>query len=278
MTDIPQIHQVNSRNRISGTDDNFSYQLNIPEGHNRVAVLEMSVPKSYYIVEEGFNTFELQEGGSPVDSVMITVPPGNYNRRSLQSVVSSLLNANSPNGWSYTISYPNENSQSDTGKYTFTVSKSPAPSPDEQPSFIFTNGLFEPLGFNRNSTNTFVDDELISTNVIKIVREDTLFLKSDLISFQKKSIIAWVFTSSNPTFSSVVYKNPDPLFISQPLANNKSNTYSFQLVNEDNFPIVLNGINMNIILLTFNQNNMNPRDIATRRIRNAQLLNEIFGT
>ena len=35
---------------------------------------------------------------------------------------------------------------------------------------------------------------------------------------------------------------------------------------------------MNIILLTFNQNNTNPRDIATRRIRNAQLLEEIFNT
>src|SRR3954470_22945414 len=114
-----RLFYVDSHQRISGTHSNFTYQLDYKnEDYDYCVVLQATIPKSYYLIQSGQNTFTLQEGGS---AATITVPIGNYSRSSFQSQLQSLLNSLSPNHWTYAISIPNTLITGDTGLYTYTV-------------------------------------------------------------------------------------------------------------------------------------------------------------
>src|SRR5665647_33367 len=193
---------VNSRNRIAGDDANFCMMVPIPAGskYTHVCVLDMAIPKSYYLIQAGFNTFTLVEG---LIQTTISIPPGNYSRRSLQAVLITLLNAGSPNHWVYNVTYPNTATQADTGKFTFTVTGN-----SSQPSILCTINVFEVLGFNTNSTNVFVSNSLTSTNVIKLQLEDTLFLHSDLATSGHDDVLVSIH-SDGPDMSIMQYKCTD---------------------------------------------------------------------
>ena len=111
---------VNSRNRESGTDENFTYNIQFPTGVNfdRVVVLNALIPKSYYLIQEGSheNTFQLTEDGT---TVTITVPVGSYLLSAFKTTIATLLSNASPNGLTYTLTYPSL-AGPDTGKWTFT--------------------------------------------------------------------------------------------------------------------------------------------------------------
>jgi hypothetical protein len=139
---------VDSRKRTGGTDSNFTYTMNFPPDiiYDRVTVVDLLCPKSYYLIQEGYNTFQLQEGNV---TVTIQVPIGCYLLNAFKSQISSLLTSNSPNEWIYTLTYP-ASTGADTGMWTYTVSGN-----FSQPSLIFNNQLFEPFGFLSGSTNLF---------------------------------------------------------------------------------------------------------------------------
>lgn len=62
---------------------------------------KVCIPKSYYLVQSPHNTFTLQEEG--INTTM-TLPPGNYNLKSFQLIVSAMLTERSPHGWTYLVS------------------------------------------------------------------------------------------------------------------------------------------------------------------------------
>lgn len=243
-----QIFYINSSNRLSGTDSNFMYQLEInPDAdYDRATVLQCSIPKSYYLIENGFNTFTLQEG---ISSVTVTIPIGNYNRRSIQTVLQSMLNTSSPNNWTYTVNYPNTQSQSDTGKFTFTVSGN-GPT---QPAFIFTDKVYEPLGFNANSTNQFVGNSLTSTNVIKLQAEDTIYIRSDLVTNGFDNTLQEVFSTSDPSYASINFISPSPEGYAKRITSNRSTVFNFYITDENKRPIDLNGQNLQIVLMMYKE-------------------------
>jgi hypothetical protein len=72
-----RIYYIDSEERITGTSSKFSYLIEIPEGEkfDRVVVLAMTIPLSYYLIRSPHNTFTLDEGGA---TAIITVPEGNY--------------------------------------------------------------------------------------------------------------------------------------------------------------------------------------------------------
>src|SRR6185312_10323063 len=115
-----RIFYINSRDRTSGTDGNFSAIVQIPQtqAFDSVVVLDVLIPKSYYLVQTNQNTFTLQEGSQ---QATVTIPVGNYNRNNFQSVLQTQLRAASPNGWVHSVTYPNTTTNPDTGKYTYTV-------------------------------------------------------------------------------------------------------------------------------------------------------------
>ena len=119
-TQSKRIYYIDSHDRVSGTHSDFTYFLDMKnEDYDSVVLLQASIPKSYYIVQNGRNTFTLDENGT---QVVISLPIGNYSRSSFRAQLQTSLNASSPNGWAYVVSVPNASVTADNGFYTFTVS------------------------------------------------------------------------------------------------------------------------------------------------------------
>lgn len=243
-----QIYYINSRNRLSGSDSDFLYKIEQPAGSefNRVVVLNVSIPKSYYMIQSGQNTFTLDENGT---EYTITLDIGNYTRSSFKSRLQTLLNATG--AYTYTISIPST-ANADTGKYTFNVTDNGG----IQPKFIFTSYVFEQMGFNQNSTNTFSGDTLESTNVINLQLESTLLIHSDIASSGLDNVLQQVYSQDEATFSHIIFNDYDIEAYKKNITN-RTNTYRFWLTNEDNNKMELNGLNWNMTLLLFKDDEIN---------------------
>ena len=242
---------VDSRQRSSGTDANFSYNIPLPDDHDftHVTLLNALIPKSYYLIQDGGSTFQLQEG---VQIVTINIPFGNYLLNTFRTVIANLLTNNSPNGWVYNVTYPTITTQADTGKFTYIVTGN-----SSQPSLIFDHVLFEPFGFFEDSTNTFIGNQLISTTVLKLQSEDRLILHSSLVNNPGvDNVLVSINAATNVPFSSVSYINVAPEFRSHKLISNQSKTATFSLTNEHGTILDLNGLNMNLTLLFYKQDNI----------------------
>lgn len=247
---------INSRNRLSGTDSDFTYALDIRQEDNfdSVVVHSCIIPKSYYLVENGHNTFTLVED---VTNTVITMDVGNYDRRSFANVLTDKLNTLSPNGWVYSITYPSKLSSADTGKYTFSVSGNTS-----HPQFVFPNSskLYEPCGFNFGSTNVFTDvsgvSTLVSVNVIKLQREDTLLINSDICSNDNSTgVLQEVFSATNdPNYCNIVYTMNDLEICSKKLTNASAKIFRFTITDENFNVINLNGLNVTIVLVVYRSN------------------------
>jgi len=91
-----QIVLINSRQRLTGDDRYFSFALPLTrEDFNYVSLLQFYMPKSYYLFDTGFNTFEVENGEDVSETwETVTITPGNYNANSLQSHLKLILNNN----------------------------------------------------------------------------------------------------------------------------------------------------------------------------------------
>lgn len=246
-----QIFYVNSRNKINETDSHtdFSYMLNIDpnETFDKVVLLSCSIPKSFYFIQEGENTFILDEDGV---QVTITIPAGNYNRNSLGTTLRNQLNVLSPNAWNYSVSYPIINQMCDDGKYIISVTNNTS-----QPSLIFGKHVAEQLGFERNSTNTFILDSLKSTNVCNLSNETTLYLHSDICQNNEgDNILQEIYSNGDASYSYINFQNPIPKEYSKPMTSDTSNIYRFTLTDEDGNKIDTNGININFTIMLYKVN------------------------
>lgn len=262
MSRIPVKHQlvyVNSKRRISGTASNFYISLpsidpQNEHGYNRVAVLDASIPKSYYLNPSNtdFTIDETGESGGTLRNV--TLPFGNYSRISLANKLTTLLNTSAPAGVSYTITYSSGNlaAAADTGRYTFVVTGAVSTI-----SFIFstTNKLNEILGFDSGSTNAFTAGSLTSTNLINLNVETTLFLRSDICD-SYEGILQPLYVSDSNYLSSIAFYNHEYKAYSKELKySQKGNSvYKFNLTDEDGASIDTNGINLVFTLILWYDN------------------------
>jgi len=245
-------YAINSTNRESGTDSNFAYNINIPynKKYDKVVILAANIPKSYYLIQEGDNSFILREMD---ENIEIKIPPGNYNRRSFQIIIQSLLNNNSRNGWTYQISYPSSYDQPDDGKYKFEVSGNF----NFQPSLIMTKDeVYEQFGFDSESINVFNQNEIYSKNVVKFQLEDVLYIHSDICvndgnDNNTNDVLQIVYASSSNNFSNILYTCYDTEANSKNLRSQDGNLYNFSITNENNHPMNLNGLNITFTLMIY---------------------------
>ena len=238
-----RLFYVDSHQRVSGTHSDFNFVLEFQDEYDHAVVLQANIPKSYYIVQNGSNTFLLQEG---LATVVVTIPYGNYSRLSFRAQLQTSLNNSSPNGWVYVVSIPNTSITADTGYYYFSVTGN-----SSQPSFILNDGLYEQIGFDPNSMNTFTSNTLVSKNVVKFQAEDNLYIHSDLCSNGTDDILQEIFGVDNPSFGNIVYQCQTVESYAKPIASNRNNVYHFYLTDEDGAPIDLNGQNFTFTLLLF---------------------------
>ena len=245
---------VNSRERIDGSDENFTYNISFPAGldFTHVVCLNALIPKSYYLIQDDLGTnehsFILQENDT---TIKIIVPVGSYLLTAFKTVISNLLTSNSPNGLIYNLTYPSI-AGPDTGKWTYTQSNSNIVS-----TLIFNDVLFEPFGFLRNSTNIFNGTTLISTCVIKLQSEDRLLLHSDIVdNLGKDDVLVSINSSTSINYSSINYTCPAPEFYSRALNSQNNNSCKFSLTDENNSLISTNGLNINFTLLFYKKDDI----------------------
>ena len=246
-----RIFYVDSHNKLSGTHSNFSYYLEYQkEEYDHAVVLQATIPKSYYLVQAGKNTFVLEENGN---QVVISLPIGNYSRTSFRFQLQEQLNNNSPQGYTYVMSIPNVQQSADTGLYTWTVSNNGG----VQPSFIVGDWLYEQLGFNPNTTYNFVGNSLTSINVVKFQLKDSLFIHSDIANNGIDNVLQEMLGSYSTDFSAITYVCPDVEAYAKPISSSGNNTYNFYLTDEDGVEIDLNGQNIVFTLMLFKKDPMN---------------------
>lgn len=248
---------VNSGNALSSTTNQFSTILQIPtdKHFDKVTVLQVALPISYYLVQQGYNQFILMENST---KVTISVIPGNYNLNSFCAIVSSLLNANSPNGLKYTMTFANSFTQPETGLINYSVNSSTVSC---SLIFLSANPLNEQFGFSTGSTNVFLagssSSTLTSQNVCSFVPENTIFINSNLVGGDQgnDSILQEVYNQNQIPFSFIAWTNPDPLTYCKTLSTSRNQSVSFSFVNEAGIPLYFNGVNVAITVCIFRSNN-----------------------
>lgn len=255
---------VDSDQRISGTTTNFTYNLNLPlNDFNRISLKSISIPRSYYDFSSGSNTFQLKE---KTTTVTITVTPGYYTKNSLITVLSTLLTTASPNGWTYTVTYPGYTSANPntltfgvTGNTTF------------QPSLIFTTYCYLQLGFNPNTTNAFTSSSLTSPNMISITYINQLLLKSSACTSSFNSVLSELFIVGQYSAGSYIYYEPVDIDVnSREFINNNNNVFDFQLTDKNGVPVNLNGLGFIFSLICYSKDNTNELQKDYLRIKNIE--------
>src|SRR5665647_2639705 len=101
MIKIRRVFYLNSANRLSGDDaSDCLLEVKIPsnETFSHVCVVEASIPKSYYLIQAGFNTYSIIEGGVPRT---ITLTPACYSATAFVAEMKTRLNTGAPAGWTY---------------------------------------------------------------------------------------------------------------------------------------------------------------------------------
>lgn len=251
---FPQVLNFNSKDRISGTNSAF-YSEPQTLGDNRYdtcCVVGASIPKSFYNMPSGYNTFKLIENGFPA-GVIITIPIGSYTKNNLQPVLSSLLTtaSSSMNGYTYTLSYPSA-LVADTFKYTITISGGVLPN---QPSIQMLSGNTSPfrqLGFDSGTTYPFVNNVLTSVNAINLSFILRAFVKSNMVIDANQDILQeFLAYGSFPMLSVISFQQLNFDMNSRKLNPAVVNSWFFELVDDFDQPIDLNGINWAISIVFY---------------------------
>lgn len=267
---------IDSDYRINGTESNFTIAINLPKDNNfdSVALMQASIPKSFYIVAAPYNTFTLQEG---VSQVTITVTPGNYSMTSFRTLLISNLNTNSPNHWTYNIKQPNIASEPSTGKYTFSVTGN-----SSQPSFIFpsTSGLYRQMGFDFNSTNAFVAGSLVSQNVVNFNTLNGLMILSDLIEGKAadpthgSAVLQEIFSFNTYDYSNINFISSDILANGKKIKSTNTSIAQFIITDLDGYELGFNKNPLNFSLCFFKRDPLNQLQLQDLKMK---WYNDILG-
>lgn len=250
MADVPTfkydktfIYHLNSNNRLNGEHQDFKVKIELTNGdirdYDSVVVLSASVPKSYYAIEDGRNTFDLIENST---TTTITITPGTYSASDFVDLIQQLLNDNSSQGWTYAMSI-----NLSTAKYTISVSGNGGNQPSINPKEVY-----EKFGLLRNTPTAFTGDSLTSINVCDMSPENDIFVHSTLArgANTNDDIIIDLFGSGVPPYGRIQFFNPEVDQYAKDL-NKTSDTYRFYITDEDGNIKNLNGVNWTATILFY---------------------------
>ena len=251
---------IDSNQRISGTSSNFTCAIPIPVGnkYNRIIVSNAIIPKSYYLIRNGFNTFQILENGV---SKVIILYIGNY---SLSEFTLELIRALSVGtSFTYDVVF-----SSRLGKFTYTVSNNLG----SQPTFIFTTNVYEQLGFYVNSSNIFNTNILTSTCVINLNPNEMIFICSDLVNNAEGVILEVIPMASSCDFSFVYYQATSTHQIKE-LTNRNNQTFNFRITDSRYNVLDLNGKEVSITICIHEEDDTNMLIKENILIKNSEKLN-----
>lgn len=164
---------LNSKNRISGNP--YDYYINFnnelikaPKGHYiQFSVLQASINRSWYSIQEGYNTFQITNDTGSAQT--ITIPVGYYNAIDLRVQLQTTLPT-------WTITYDKK-----LNKFTFTAPNTWAGIAWRK--FIFTNSSMSDLfGFDQSETPTFTEANpvVVSSKPVKVNEDQAILIHTNL--------------------------------------------------------------------------------------------------
>lgn len=269
----PLIVSFNSMDRTAGSNNNFvSNPVDIGiNKYNAVCLVQASIPKSWYNLPSGYNSFTLREIAV---NTTITIPPGNYTKISLSLKLSTLLTTASTllgNNWVYTVSYP-DYTEPDDFKFTFTVTGNGL----NQPSLIFTTlSPYRQMGFDVG-TYTFVGGTLQSVYAMNLNSVLRLFILSNIVSESYNSILEEILSVGNfPPQGIVYFQQYNFDGNSKALSLNNNNSWNFSLVDSLGRAVDLNGVHWAFTLVFFQRSITHELHKQDLIIKNEERLFEI---
>lgn len=137
---------INSRDKLSGTNSNFTVQFNdsLAQEVVKIIVKEIYIPNQFYNVENDGkrknNTLVLNQNGA--GEITVTVPEGQYNIDTLNTTLKALIDGVLIDGAIVTITKNNT-----TNKLTFTFTGAGTPA-NNNVSFIDTSLIKSLIGFD----------------------------------------------------------------------------------------------------------------------------------
>ena len=246
---------INSANRLTGTPSSFTYMMQCPTHFqcDRLTLIGASLPTSFYVVATGDNTFILTEKGT---SVTITVPPGNYSIAAWCALIPPLMNAASPNMWTYAMTYNLPLTQNFNGLlYTTVVSDgvhNPSLTFAAPPNYIALQ-FGQNLGTILGGPNTvqFTNFQLTSINVCDFVAESTLLIHCSLVNNYSDDVIAAIYPGPTAPNSVITFQQTEGFELGLQILTTNAFMLQFSLTDEYNQLINLNGVNWNCTLLMY---------------------------
>ena len=262
----------------------FTYDLKLNKNNtfDTVSLLEAKIPKTMYQVKTNLytglgNKFVIDVNGSTFD---IVIPSGNYTKTSLVLVLTNLLDAAISGSY---CQYPDNSTEVQTGKLSFYISNAAG----VPISFIFTDDnsyrILELLGFSLYQNNidaingTFALSYLnatyytiVSQNYILVGLPTTLYLKTDLIDGNGNDYVLQEFDTKNIVDDNIVFPSSETHANSKPLINNGHSLFQFNLADDNNFAIDMNGANFQFTLLFYTSNKLDSFLIRNLKIKNIQ--------
>lgn len=243
--------------RDSGSDTDFVITHKLPPGiqgkePNRVAVVDMAFPKSWYLISFPYNTFVLTELGI---SRTITVTPGNYSITQWCAQIPLLLNAASTamgHNWTYTaarILVP------ENGLIQYSVTNNGGNQPVftiaaiTETKFDGDGNMSQQLGLPAG-TSTFSGNSLLGSIVYNGVGEFGARLLSTVCEPDGSDSIADIYDVGLSLFGSVIrFQAQDALLQSKRFVHRNGSSFHYQLVSSSTGrPINTNGLPLAIHL------------------------------
>lgn len=244
---------IDSKLRISGTDDNFEFRIDLDNEKrkliNMCAISYISIPKSYYLVDEFNCFFSLIENNY---LIQLNIPFGNYTKNQIKQKLKDVLNASTVNNIIYDVI--DAATDREIGKITITATNNTIIK-----KLIFGSEINEIFGFEKNIEYTFTSS-ITSVNIINLNQENTLYLKSNIVTNNYNQLgnntLQVVYCGNIAPFSYIVDQY-DIIYNMKPYINQE--IFNFSLVNENGNRINLNGVNMSFILNLFTFTNINNK-------------------
>lgn len=252
-------YNINSKNRISGTSNNFYINIEIPkdklENINYCSLVSLCFPKSFYQISNNNNNFTYIEYDNILNieySYNIIIDIGNYTKKDLFNKIKSKLEIISNNNIKFEIT--DEYNDRETGKIKFVATDN-----NILKKFIFNlNDVYQVMGFEKGLTYEFIDI-LTSPLVINLNHEDNIIIHSNIVSNEyndyknnSNDILTSLFTSGNKNFSYII-KDYDMITNMKQFKNHS--TIHIYITNEDGDDLDLNNVDISMVLCFFNYTN-----------------------
>jgi len=292
--------EIDSRRRLKKSplpDDTnlFDIEFNLPSGNNydRVVCTNLNIPHTFWQVQETelqtinderkfftANKFYIELETSPgvYTETEITVPPGNYSKNGIASVLTQLLDVSFSGA---TVTYPDETTETMDGKLTYSL-----PNPESEQFYITfhqdkSHSLMELLGFrfttSNISRNAFPIDTISvvkSTYCITNRRPMLIRLESDLIHPVNKEYILET-VSVTGSFDSISFQQNDIEGSAKSILNGFNKVHSFSLRDGAGNLLDLHGGEWTATLLFFKYNNEPLFQLETLKLKNLEKIKQL---